>query len=114
MNTKSKIQRICEYQEMKNKFLDQIANLMEKYNINGAIFVTSHNGTLFESTTGYYDITNEYDNLDELRKNFDPSQQFIRVIGSKVQSGTVYSTLKECKGEKIFDISAQQMVENFE
>ena len=114
MNTKNQIQLIREFQERKNKFFEQLEELMEKYNINSAIFVSSHNGTLFESTTGYYDIANEYDSLEELKKNFDPSQSFIRVIGSKVQSGTVYSTLKECKGEKVFDITAQQMVEVFE
>lgn len=114
MDTKSTIQRIREFHERKNNFFDQLEDLMEKYNINGAIFVSSHDGTIFEATTGYFDITSEYNSLQELRENFDPSNYFVRIIGSKVQAGTVYSTIRECKGDKIFDITAQEMVNLFE
>lgn len=106
MFTKSKIQQITESIQLKSEFKEGLEALMEKYNIQDSIFVTSNHQTC-EVTKGYFAISKEFDNLKDAINECNICREGIRVINNeKFQVGFISNLLSACpKDSKILDIT---------
>ena len=103
MYTKSKIQIINESLQVKDNFKRGLEELMEKYIIEDSVFVIQE--SVKEVTKGYFNINNEYSNLQEAIRNCNVTKQGIRIMENKsFQVGDIYNNLSECESEKILDI----------
>ena len=111
MQTKSKIQLIKEQIEQRDAFFKGLSNLMNDYLIEDSTF--SFNGqTVTEHTNGYFNMTGEYETLEEAARNYNTGE-CVRIIENKTfQIGNVYSKMSEIKeSKKIIDISTGSIVE---
>lgn len=93
MQTKSNIQLIMEMVDIKNKFTKNLQNLCESYKINDNIFV--YNRGTYELTKGYFVPVNEggINDIKNLVDNMDITTQGIRIMGDRIQVGTVYNKI---------------------
>lgn len=109
MQTKSRIQLIRESLGVLENFRSSLEDLMNKYNIEDSIFV--YNNGVYECTKGYFDVTGEYDNINEAIRNCNVTSMGIRIIGNKqYQTGYIRKMLSECKGDTVLDINALEIV----
>ena len=110
MNTKSTIQFIAEQIELKNQFLDNLADLNEKFNIENNVFVCDAKGMVHELKEGYFGELKEYDSIQNLKDDYNPYLQGIRVCEGKFYLGNLYTKLSDVKEECIYDLSAAQKI----
>lgn len=110
MNTKSTIQLIAEQIEVKNKFFEHLSELCEKYTIENNVFVCNKDGNAQELKEGYYGEVKEYDSIKDLREDFNPYLQGIRVVGDKFHIGNLYSHLTDVKEDCVYDLKAAQKI----
>lgn len=108
--TKSRIQVLAERADIKNRFFDELADLVEKYEVRDNIFVSDAEGGLHELPGGYYGEVATCESLDEARANFDPATQAIRVRENTFSIGNVYSTISEVKEEVVIDCAHKVIV----
>lgn len=111
MQTKSNIQLIKESIAIKEAARTSLNNLMNKYTIEDSVFAF-RNGMMYECTDGYFEVINEYDNVNEAVKNTDIKSQSIRVINNTTfQVGNVHTILTECDADnKVFDLNRLESV----
>lgn len=109
MYTKSLIQQNIEIMHLKESFFDGLSNIMEKYNVDNCVF--SMGKELYEVTKGYFVVENEYDNMEDVMKNYNLSKG-VRIINNKTfQIGTVYEHLSQCPADStILDIEIYEDV----
>ena len=114
MYTKSKIQQKLEEVEKTNTFFENLEYLMDKYDIENSIF-TPQNHVIFEATRGYFEITGEYNSLDELKANFSMDSPYVRVMedNTKFQTGKLHKSINDihedsCLG--VYDIQTQKLL----
>lgn len=105
MYTKSLIQQTVESLRAKDNFRGAIEQLMEKYNIEDSVFVFK-NGYLHEAVCGYFEVENEYDNLQQAIAECKDINMGIRVMqNEKFQIGNVRMNVFECGSDKkVFDL----------
>lgn len=114
MYTKSTIQQRLEKIEKTNMFFENLEYIMTKYNIDNAIF-TPQNHVVLEVTRGYFEITGEYDSINELKEHYDDNSPYVRIMenNTKFQTGRLYKNLncvKESVNHEIYDICAQKLI----
>lgn len=107
---KSKIQMIQESIAYKHQVMESLNDLMKEFTISDNIFMCAPKNNnrypILEVTNGYFEILNEYNDLNEAMINFEPNTQGIRIINNeKFQIGYLKYTLSECNKEhKIIDL----------
>lgn len=115
MYTKSTIQQRIEGIEKTNMFFENLEYIMNKYDVENAIF-TPQNHTILEATQGYFEITGEYDNLENLKKNYDNEFPYVRIMenNTKFQTGKLHKTINDISEDSenlgVYDIHAQKLI----
>ena len=97
---------IRESFESLNDFRIGLENLMEKYNIQDSIFGYSNNG-VYEVSNGYFEILQEYDNLeDAIRECYNSlDKKAIRIVNNnKFEVGEIHMLRSECGEGKVLNI----------
>lgn len=110
MNTKSTIQIIAEQIELKNQFFEHLTSLCESYTIENNVFVCNEHGNAQELKEGYYGELKAYDSLKDLKEDFNPYMQGIRVCEDKYYVGNLYSKLSDVKEDCVYDLAAAQKI----
>lgn len=105
MQTRSNIQLLQEQLAFKSNFKDAIINLMERWNIKDNVFAFDNN-SLSEVSQGYFEITGEYDNLNEAISNMAPNQGIRIMNNSKFYTGNRMQFISQCNDiSKVIDLT---------
>lgn len=110
MNTKSIIQRERERVETLSWFRSSLKALNEAYEVEEAVF--GFNGKPCEVLSGYLEVTDEYNSIDEALAHYNNVEQGVYVVNpEQVLIGVLKPVLSECQGDTIIDIASLEKVE---
>ena len=112
MYTKSLIQQHREILNIKESLVDNLNELMDKYNVVDNIFKINERLSPTEVESGYFVPSATFDTIEEAVKNMDVVKDSVRIQYNKLFTvGRTFKMLSECSDyPQIFDIKSSQNV----
>lgn len=95
MYTKSKIQQEIERHQYNDMVINQISNILEKFDVQDVVYGFNINGVK-EEKNGYFIKEMECKDLNELARMIDFSKNSVRILeNKKFIIGTIYSNFSD-------------------